>query len=253
MQCTLALTLCLVASPLAVARAQVTAPQAGAPASTRITDPKQHGYAEAGRYPFRAQSDYILEQLDLQPGDTVVDIGAGDGWWSERMVKFVGDQGVVHAAEVSERLVDRMQGRFADDPRIKPYLCPTDGTGLPENSCDLAFIAQTYHHLDADGRVRYLRHLKKVLRPTGRFCVVEKHSGISTRSPDHGTHPDELLAVAAKAGWVLVRYELMPRTYHYLAIFAQKEMFSAEPPRPRRGRRGGDGVPEAQPSAAEKK
>ncbi len=35
-------------------------------------------------------------------------------------------------------------------------------------------------------------------------------------------------------GAVLVRYELLPKTYHFLAVFVQKDLFPEE----RRGRRG---------------
>ncbi len=40
-----------------------------------------------------------------------------------------------------------------------------------------------------------------------------------------------------RTGWILVRYELMVGTYHYLAIFVQKDLFPPEPPRSRRGGR----------------
>ena len=204
------------------------------PASTRITDPKQHEYDGRSQYPFRDRAEYILGELDLKSGDVVVDVGAGDGWWSERLSKEVGSYGVVHSAEVVERLVNQMKERFADTPNVKPYLTGTDGTSLPENSVYMAFFSQVYHHLDADGKVDYLKHLHDVVKPTGRICIIEKVSEVSTRTGDHGTKITDLAKVAEEAGWVLVRYELMPKTYHFVAFFVQRELF---PPEPRRGRR----------------
>ncbi len=196
--------------------------------STRVTDPKQHVRTGSSGYPYRAKSDYILRELDLRPGDVVVDIGAGDGFWAERMAKFVGKEGTIYASEVEQNKVERMTKKFAVVPPVRAYLCPTDGTGLAENSCDLAFLSKTYHHLDADGRVDYLRHLRQVVRPTGRLCVIEKYSQLATWYKSHDTPLSRLAKQAEEAGWIAVRYELMTGTYHYIAIFVQKELFPPE-------------------------
>lgn len=210
------------------------------PASTRVTDPEQHEYDGRSQYPYRERTGYIFSELDLKPGDVVVDIGAGDGWWSELLAEQVGTSGVVHAAEVDESKVEQMKERFADTPQVKPYLTGTDGTSLPENSVDLAFFSQVYHHLDEDGKVAYLKHLHDVVKPTGRICIIEKIREIATRSTDHGTKISDLSRTAEDAGWVLVRYEVMPKTYHFIAFFVQRELFPPEPsPRGRR-RRGGE-------------
>jgi len=46
-------------------------------------------------------------------------------------------------------------------------LSHSDGTALAENSCDLAFLSKTYHHLNEGSHVDYLRHLRKVVKPAG--------------------------------------------------------------------------------------
>lgn len=200
--------------------------------STRVTDGNQHSCTDGGGYSYRKKSGYILGELDLKPGDVVVDIGAGDGWWTERMAERVGPAGAVHASEVDQGKVDRLKKRFAGTSQVKPYLCPTDGTGLAEDSCDLAFLSKTYHHLDKDGLVDYLRHLHKVVKPTGRLCVIEKHSRLSTgKSVDHSWEPGLLMRQAEEAGWITVRYELITGTYHFIAIFVPKELFPLEQPR----------------------
>jgi len=206
--------------------------------STRVADTKQHAYGGSGRYPYRDKSDYVLKELDLKAGDVVVDIGAGDGFWSRQMAKSVGAEGVIHASEVEQRKVDDMKEKLADVPQIKPYLSPLDGTALPENSCDLAFLSKTYHHLNEGGRVDYLRHLRKVINPDGRLCVIEMNSALgSGRGRDHALSPGLLIQQAEEAGWILVRCELMTGTYHFIAIFVQKELF---PPQPSRGGRASE-------------
>ncbi|MHC4564714.1 MAG: class I SAM-dependent methyltransferase [Planctomycetota bacterium] len=203
--------------------------------STRIVDSKQHNLAGAGRNQYRQKSDYVLKELDLKPGDVVVDIGAGDGWWARQMAKFVGDDGVIHAGEIEQKKVDDMKEKCADSPQVKPYLIPLDGTALDEDSCDLAFISKTYHHFNKGGQVDYLRHLHRVIKPTGRLCIIERHPGIrgGARAREHGWSPGLLMQQAEEAGWIAVRCELITGTYHFMAIFVQQELFPPEPARRR--------------------
>ncbi len=197
--------------------------------STRITKTDQHRRTGAKSYPYRAKSEYILGELDLQAGDAVVDIGAGDGWWTEKFAQQVGETGVVHAGEVGDKKVAKLKEKFADNSPIKPYLMKSDSTGLPENSCDLAFFSQSYHHLKKDGHVDYLKHLHSVLKPTGRVVIIEKYTETGLAQGNHGTPLSRLVRQAEEAGWVPVRLELMTGTYHYIAILAQQEVFPPEP------------------------
>lgn len=197
--------------------------------STRVTSLQQHVRSGERSYPYREKVDYILEELDLRPGDSVVDVGAGDGWWTERMAKLVGEKGVIHAGEVDKKKLEQMKEKFADVPQVKPYPCPNTNTGLPENSCDLAFFSQSYHHLPLNEHVAYLRHLRTVVKPTGRVVVIEKQAAIATQGKAHGTPLGRLVKQAEEAGWIAVRCQLMTGTYHYIAIFVQEDLFPPEP------------------------
>ncbi len=179
---------------------------------------------------YRDKVDEVLRQLDLRPGLVVVDLGAGDGWWSERLAQRVGPSGMIHAAEVEQKLVDAMKQRFAGRANVKPYLCKPESVELAEQSCDLAFLSKVYHHLPKDGRVEYLRQLGKVVRPEGRLCVVEKYSEIATRNKDHGMQLSRVIEEAERAGWIAIRYELLTGTEHYLVLFDKKQAFPASEP-----------------------
>jgi len=45
-----------------------------------------------------------------------------------------------------------------------------------------------------------------------------------------------LVTEAEQAGWVPLRIELLTGSYHYIAIFAQKDLFPLEPERNQRRR-----------------
>src|SRR5512144_2371704 len=46
------------------------------------------------------RTDLLLPELQLEPGMTVADIGAGTGYIARRMAKLVGPKGVVEAVDV---------------------------------------------------------------------------------------------------------------------------------------------------------
>lgn len=219
---------------VAVSLGGVVSAPAESGTSTRITSRDQHRRSGSRSYPYRAKSEYILKELDIRPGDTVVDIGAGDGWWTEKFAKRVGSNGVVYAAEVSQKKVDGMKKRFSGQPQVRPYLSRPDGTGLKENTCELAFFSQSYHHLPKNGHVAYLKKLRAVVKPTGRLVVIEKYTETGLGAGTHGTRLSRLVRQAEDAGWVPLRLELMTGTYHYIAIFTQKDLFPQE-----KGRRKG--------------
>jgi ubiquinone/menaquinone biosynthesis C-methylase UbiE len=195
--------------------------------STRITDEKQHERVGPRSYPYRDKADLVMMELDIQPGDVVADIGCGTGFWSKLMAEAVGPEGTVHSSEVDDKKVNELKKIFAEQPQVKPYVCPKEGTGLAENSCDLAYLSQTYHHLPKE-RLAYLKHLREVIKPDGRLAIIEKYPLIATKANGHGTNLSELLSVTEEAGWIPLRIELMPGTYHFLAVFAQQDMFPPE-------------------------
>jgi hypothetical protein len=59
--------------------------------------------------------------------------------------------------------------------------------------------------------------------------VLEEYPEIPKATKRHGTALSTVVKEAEEAGWILVRCELFPNTYHYLAIFVRKEIFGPEP------------------------
>ena len=177
----------------------------------------QRSNSRAGRG-YREGADFVMKQLALQEGQVVVDIGAGDGWWANQMAQQVGATGVVHAGEVVQDKVDAIKRKYTNTPQIKAYRCPLDGSGQPENSCDLVFISKTYHHLE--GHVEYLRHLLQVTKASGRLAVVECHTELASgRGKDHAWKPGLLTQQAEEAGWILQTYAMIPGSDHFISVF----------------------------------
>ena len=178
---------------------------------------------------YREGADYVIKQLKLRRNSVIVDIGAGDGWWSSKMAEKLGPKGVIRAAEIEQKKVDTMKQKWQAMPQIKPYLCPTDGTGLDANSVDLAFISKTYHHFAEGTKVDYLRHLGKVVRPSGRLVIIERHADLAdVRGKEHAGQPGSIAYQAEQAGWMLLQCQMIPGSDHFMAIFVKPDAFAKQ-------------------------
>ncbi len=92
----------------------------------------------------------------------------------------------------------------------------------------LAFLSKTYHHLNKDAHVAYLKHLKDVVKPSGKLVIIQRHPALASsgRGAEHGWLPGLLARQAEDAGWMLLRCGLIPGSDHFMATFVQPETFA---------------------------
>lgn len=104
---------------------------------------------------------------------TIMDFGCGMGLFSIAMAKLVGDNGRVIAVDLQQQMLDVLEKRakkagIAD--RIATHRCEETSIGLSE-PIDLALASYSAHEVP-DLR-RLLTEIHGLLRPTGRFLVIE--------------------------------------------------------------------------------
>lgn len=56
---------------------------------------------------------YMLETLDVQPGQTVLDVGCGSGWTTALLAHLVGDDGQVIGVEIKDQLAEFGQNNLS--------------------------------------------------------------------------------------------------------------------------------------------
>jgi arsenite methyltransferase len=155
----------------------------------------------------------ILEHLNINEGMTVGDIGSGGGFFIREFSKKVGDQGLAYAIDVNQKSLDFISDNLDREgiKNVKTIKAYPSSIDLPENSIDLFFLRNVFHHLPA--QLEYFKNLKKLLKENGKIAIIdfERKKFSFTGLLGHYTPENVLLDIMDKAGFTpLEKHEFLP-------------------------------------------
>ena len=125
--------------------------------------------------------------LDLEPGDTVIDVFAGGGYYSDLLIGVVGPEGrvILHNNTPYASWVEKqIQERYVDNPvaGITYLKSEVDDLQLEAESIDAALMVMSYHDLYFENAERgwgktdvplFFSQLHAALKPGGKLVVVD--------------------------------------------------------------------------------
>ncbi len=114
-----------------------------------------------------------LKILNVAPGSVVADIGAGSGYFTERLARLVGPKGKVYANDIQQGMLDLLRRRIEKEPltNVIVVLGEPANPKLPPGAIDLALMVDVYHELREPQKM--LNEIRKALKPAGRLALVE--------------------------------------------------------------------------------
>lgn len=181
---------------------------------------------ESESRPIYAYRKEIVEALNLKPGLDVADIGAGTGFFSLMMAREVEEGGTVYAVDIAKNFIDHIDSLAKEQgiSNIKTVLCTETSVELPENSVDVVFVCDTYHHFEYPFKT--MASIHKAMRPGGTLVIVdfERIKGVSSEwSVNHvrggkGSVTDEV----KDAGFDFVR-EVDLMKDQYVIVFKKRD------------------------------
>ena len=115
----------------------------------------------------------VLKAIDVRPGWSIADVGAGTGLYTRLFSEAVGNSGQVFAVDISPRFIQNITqqikaGKLAN---VKTVLCKDDSVELPSSSVDCVFVCDTYHHFEYPGST--LASIHRALRKEGTLIVID--------------------------------------------------------------------------------
>jgi SAM-dependent methyltransferase len=142
------------------------------------------------------QPDRVVEALKIPKGATVVDLGAGVGYFTLRLAKQVGPTGRVLAVDIQQGMLDRLAQNLDGTSinNVETILASADNPGLPLNEVDLVLVVDVYHELAHPEKT--LEHVRRSLRPGGRVVLIEYRK----EDPEIPIHPLHKMTVEEVRG-----------------------------------------------------
>ena len=115
----------------------------------------------------------IVAASRLRPGMKVADIGAGTGLFTRLFAPAVEPGGTIYAIDIASTFIDNILRTCREQglTNVKGIVNTPVDVGLPEESIDLAFIADTYHHFEFPRQT--LAAIHQALRSDGRVIIID--------------------------------------------------------------------------------
>jgi predicted methyltransferase len=169
--------------------------------------------------------EQIMDALGIAEGSKVADIGIGSGWFTIRLARRVGPNGLVYAEDVQRQMLEATRRRVGREglKNVETILGTETNPNLPPRALDAILMVDMYHEVDVDDRVPFLRNLAAALKPNGRVGVVNYKPGQGGPgpAPDEGVRVDSsaVESDARAAGLRVLRRENLP--FQYLIVLGR--------------------------------
>ncbi len=166
----------------------------------------------------------LLKAVKLRPGQTVCDLGCGNGFYALRIAPLVAPGGKVLGVDIQPEMLRllRERAKVANIDNIVPVLGTLSDPKLPTGKVDLMLCIDAYHEFSHP--VYMLRAIRKSLAPGGRLVLAEfrEEDPKVPIKPLHKMSKKQVLKELVPNGFRLVeQYDGLP--WQHLMFFARDE------------------------------
>jgi ubiquinone/menaquinone biosynthesis C-methylase UbiE len=157
-----------------------------------------------------------MDLLPLAEGVVIADIGAGDGYFTTRLARRLGESGQVIATDVTPEYLEGLKQRVSREglSNVSFVLGGFDDARLPPASVDIALMVRMYHEIEQP--YAFLWRLRDSLKDGGVVAVSER----DRPTQNHGIPPELLRCEFEAVGYKQVAFTQLGPGIGYLALFA---------------------------------
>ncbi len=156
--------------------------------------------------------DEVVKALELRGTETVVDVGAGSGYFTFRFAKAL-PEGKVIATDIDPEMVRHIHHKVLTEGalNVTAVLITPDDPGIASEA-DVVFISDVIHHVA--NREAWLRKGYSEMKPGAKLVVVEFKEGKLPEGPPESVKiaKAKLISMLQEAGFKLIsdEPELLP-------------------------------------------
>lgn len=215
----------LLATAPSMTSAQTAAQQP--PRQRRLFPPQDLGLLSAPDRDDWNKPDLIMDALGVADGAAVADLGAGGGWFTIRLARRVGPNGVVYAQDIQPQMIEAINRRVQQEAlaNVRTVLGTPSDARLP-GGLDAVLIVDAYREMDEPSRPQViqdlLRSIGRALKPQGRVGIVDFLPGDGGPGPaaEDRVRPEEITSAVEASGFRLQSREAVP-PFQYLLVFGK--------------------------------
>lgn len=186
----------------------------------KLFAPVDLGLLEAPDREAWQKPDQVMLALGIADGSVVGDLGAAGGWFTIRLARFVGPNGLVYAEDVQPEMIEAIERRLKREGllNVRTVLGDTEDPHLPANRLDAILIVETYHEMEDP--VTLLRNAAHALKPNGRIGIIDyTKDGLGPGpSMEDRVDPETIVRDAEAAGLRLLKRETFLPFQFYLVF-----------------------------------
>lgn len=187
----------------------------------RLFPPEDLGLLEAPDREDWNKPDLIMDSVGIADGAVVADLGAGGGWFTIRLARRVGPNGVVYAQDIQPQMIEAINRRMQHEGvnNVRTVMGTSTDPRLPAG-IDAVLIVDAYHEMEDP--VTLLKNVERSLKPQGRVGVVDFLPGGGGPGPsaEDRVKPDAVIEAAETAGLTLQKREGVP-PFQFLLVFGK--------------------------------
>lgn len=130
------------------------------------------GWLERSEREKEEQTSRLIAYMDIQPDDTIADIGAGSGYHVFKMAPLA-NKGLIYAVDIQPEMLAAMNRKKENTglSNVKTIKGDIQSVNLPANSVDKILMVDVYHEFSHP--VEMIESIKKALRPDGEIYLIE--------------------------------------------------------------------------------
>lgn len=112
----------------------------------------------------------------VKPGDRVLDLGCGPGFFTIEMADMVGPDGYVMAADLQQEMLEKVLKKAVKQNlagRIDTHLCRNDSLAFSVDQAPFDFILLYYMIHETPDPAGTLKELRPLLKKEGKMLIVD--------------------------------------------------------------------------------
>jgi ubiquinone/menaquinone biosynthesis C-methylase UbiE len=153
----------------------------------------------------RLQPERVMDAIGVRPGMVIGEAGAGQGYFTFKLARRVGDGGKVFANDIDRAALEhiRLRCRTEGVRNIEPVVGEVDDPLFPQPALDMAVMVYALH--DFAHPAAFLNSLKRYLKPGGTVVILDQNPEAS--GDRHFLSRERLVELFHESGYELMADE----------------------------------------------